>query len=82
MRHLCAYCEITGRESYVGTLTLEQCKSKCLVDATCLGIDFRKYSATGSCYLNFEQNVNFRSYANYESWSKTNYCGILFNSYN
>ena len=47
---LCTSCDISGGERRVyGTgLTLEQCKSKCLDDTTCLGIDFGKYSRTGT----------------------------------
>ena len=76
---LCTSCDISGGERRVyGTgLTLEQCKSKCLDDTTCLGIDFGKYSRTGQCYINYEQNVDYGSHGSFDGWSKSNYCGIF-----
>jgi len=76
--NLCTSCDISGRERRVATgLTLEQCKSICLNDSTCLGIDFGKNSRAGECYFNFEQNINFGSHGNFDAWSKSTNC-VLF----
>ena len=76
MLSLCTSCDISGRESSAGTgLTLETCKSKCLDDSTCLGIDFGKGSRAGQCYFNHEQNVRYGSHGGFDGWSKTTECG-------
>ena len=36
----CAACEIKGRERYVGHHSLAQCKTECLKDNQCKGIDY------------------------------------------
>jgi len=78
MLNLCTSCDISGRERRVATgLTLEQCKSICLDNSTCLGIDFGKNSRAGECYFNFEQNINFGSHGNFDAWSKSTNC-VLF----
>ena len=77
MLNLCTSCDISGRERRVATgLTLERCKSICLNDSTCLGIDFGKNSRAGECYFNFEQNINYESHGNFNAWSKSTNCGM------
>ena len=36
----CTMCEIKGRERYVGHYSLDQCKTKCLKNNQCKGIDY------------------------------------------
>ena len=82
MVSLCTSCDIAGTESFIDYLDLEQCKSKCLDDVTCLGIDFGKGRRDRQCYHNFAQNVKFGSHSYFDAWIKTNVCGILFKNHN
>ena len=78
---LCPSCDISGRETRFGAgLTLEECKSGCLNNSTCLGIDFGINGREGECFFNEEQNVNFESHENFDGWSKSTNCGN-YNSY-
>ena len=78
---LCPSCDILGRETRFGAgLTLEECKSGCLNNSTCLGIDFGINGREGECFFNEEQNVNFESHENFDGWSKSTNCGN-YNSY-
>ena len=79
MVYLCTSCDISGSERRVGKrLTLEQCKSKCLDDSTCQGIDFGKHSRAGECYFNLKQIVDFGSHGSFDGWSKSSDCGTFF----
>ena len=78
MVYLCTSCDISGGEKSGGTgLTLEQCKSKCLDDSTCLSIDYGKDSRAGACYFNIEQNVNAGFHESFDGWSKSTDCGTF-----
>ena len=75
MEYLCTSCDIKGSERRVGKgFTLEQCKSKCIDDSSCLGIDFGKNKRAGECYFNTKQNVNYKSHGNFDGWRKSNQC--------
>ena len=76
---LCTSCDITGSETMAGSsLSLDQCKSKCLDDASCRGIDFGKGWREGQCYLNHGQNTNFGSHESFDGYSKNSDCGNFF----
>jgi len=76
MCHLCTSCDISGSETTGGSgLSLDQCKSKCLDDASCRGIDFGKGGRAGECYLNHGENVNFGSHDSFDGYSKNSDCG-------
>ena len=73
---LCSSCDISGKETRFGNgLTLEECKSGCLNNITCLGIDFGRYERVGECFFNEEQNVNFEAHESFDGWSKSTNCG-------
>ena len=45
----CTWCEIKGRERFVGKYSLEECKSKCLENDDCKGIDWGVFNM--KCYF-------------------------------
>jgi len=77
---LCTSCDISGSETMAGSgLSLDQCKSKCLDNASCRGIDFGKGGRAGQCYLNLGQNVNFGSHSDFDGYSKNSDCANVGN---
>ena len=75
---LCSSCVISGRNTRVREgLRLEECKSECLNNSTCLGINFERNGREGDCsfIFNEEQHVNFEANENFEGWSKSTNCG-------
>ena len=74
---LCTSCDISGREIRVSQkYTLVQCKTQCLNDNNCLGIDFGKGDRGGECFFNYEQNDDFRSHKNFDGWKKFSNCSV------
>ena len=74
MVFVCNNCHITGRETQVAKgITLEECKSRCVDDDTCLGIDF----GAERCYFNYDQNDNTEAYTGFDAWKKNAECGTL-----
>ena len=48
----CTWCEIKGRERFVGKYSLEECKSKCLENDDCKGIDWGRLPPNmNKCYF-------------------------------
>ena len=75
---LCTSCDISGKESRIGQkYTLVQCKTQCLNDTNCLGIDFGKGDRGGECFFNYEQNDDFGNHKNFDGWKKSSNCGVL-----
>ena len=78
MQFVCKSCQIQGSETIVGIgLTLRECKSKCIKNDNCLGIDFGKGSRKGICWLQTEQNTRTSNHKYFDSWKKTTDCGTL-----
>ena len=83
MQRLCTSCDISGKEEKIGTgYSLVQCKSECLNDAKCLGIDFGKGKRDGECYFNYDEYVGYGSHENFDAWTKTTFCGKFTHSEN
>jgi len=62
---LCRSCDIKGDETNLGEMPNEICKSKCLKDKDCIGIDIIEEFPTGACYLNY----GFKN-AKFNAWKK------------
>ena len=84
---LCTSCDISGSETLVASgITLDECKSKCLSDRSCKGIDFGKGRRAGVCYLNYGwhygdyawKNTDFGYHGYFDGYSKKYDCGNLF----
>ena len=55
----CTMCEIKGRERYVGHYSLDQCKTKCLKNNQCKGIDYGVFPPNmNQCYLALDDVKN------------------------
>ena len=87
---LCTSCDISGSETLVASgITLDECKSKCLSDRSCKGIDFGKGRRAGVCYLNYGwhygdyawKNTDFGYHGYFDGYSKKYDCGNLFFHY-
>ena len=75
MQSVCKSCQIQGSETIGGKdLTFEECKSKCVKNDNCLGIDFGKGKKKGICWLQTEQNTKTSHHENFDAWRKTSNC--------
>ena len=66
----CGLCEIKGRELKVWASSEENCKSVCLQDKNCKGIDWG--ISVDECYLNFDdvKEVGTRHGVGYKAFRK------------
>ena len=78
MQSVCKSCQIQGSETIAGTdLTFEECKSRCVKNDNCHGIDFGKGTKKGICWLQTEQNTITSHHDSFDAWKKTSHCGTL-----
>ena len=72
---LCTKCDVSGDEDYIDTMTLDECKSRCLGNPNCLAIDFgRGKEKEQYCYLNYD-STDFDGSSGYDAWKKSEVCG-------
>ena len=47
----CRSCELVGDEDYVGVMSLDECKQKCIAKEGCAAIQYGKNNAAEECHL-------------------------------
>ena len=73
MQPLCFRCAI--KEEYIASMTIDECKSRCLSNPNCVAIDFGRGSEKEQyCYLNYE-STDFDNDDSFDAWEKTTVCG-------
>ena len=77
----CTRCEIKGDEARIQMgYTEKQCKSECLKDDDCMGIDFGiDDGRDGECYFNYENVtvIGTKHHNSFVSWRKNLDCGKI-----
>ena len=70
---ICESCDYAGSESFVGSMTFDECKRACFADSTCFGIDYGKNDRSGECFLNSAPTSDTTSHGNFDAYRKE--CG-------
>jgi len=72
MESYCEGCDYSGAETYIGSMTLEECQAACVADASCMAID---HAIGGTnCYHNYATVPASSASNGYSAWIKT--CGV------
>jgi hypothetical protein len=69
-KKLCTSCDYGGSETYVGTMTLDQCAKQCQESSTCTAIDFGKSGTVKAdrCYFNTDTSVTSTPHSDYDAY--------------
>jgi hypothetical protein len=69
-KKLCTSCDYGGSETYVGTMTLDQCAKQCQESSTCTAIDFGKSGTVKAdrCYFNTDTSVTSNPHSDYDAY--------------
>ena len=80
MVSMCTDCDAWGNKKYIDKSTVDECKSRCLNEPTCVAIHFGKGSDHQGCYFSlevriFNGSIMFYENSGYDAWKKTTVCG-------
>ena len=76
MVNQCYNCEFSGGEKRKTNGSIDDCKSQCLADPSCVGIDAG--NSNNACYFVDSTNVETSATSNYQAWKKSTNCGNDF----
>ena len=74
MVNQCYNCEFSGGETRKTDGSIDDCKSQCLADPSCVGIDAG--NSNNRCYFvdyDYQARTSGNSY--YQAWKKSTICG-------